>query len=136
LETTARCADRIIEAAPQQTLASVAPPPENKDTRKYVEDLRHQVEKLHAELERVHFNSRAPTLTSRLPAPAPETAAQTAERPHETLHRPSAGTITDTEHRQKSVWSPAPTASRKTNTADINVGSCLHPKQRPPLRHG
>jgi hypothetical protein len=27
LETAARCADRIIEAAPQPTLASVAPPP-------------------------------------------------------------------------------------------------------------
>jgi hypothetical protein len=66
-ETAARCADRIVEAAPQPTLASVASPPENNDPREYVEDLRRQVKTLHAELDRVPSNSRAPPLQLQKP---------------------------------------------------------------------
>jgi hypothetical protein len=64
-ETAARCADRIMEAAPQPTLASVAPPPDNNDLLEYVEDLRRQVKTLHAELDRLRSNSRASRSISR-----------------------------------------------------------------------
>jgi hypothetical protein len=68
LATAARCADCIIETAPQLTPASIVPPPENNDPRKYVEDLRHQVEALHAKLHRVLSNSRNCRSDSRSPS--------------------------------------------------------------------
>jgi hypothetical protein len=65
LDTTVRCADRIIETAPQLSLASVVPPTRNNDPQKYVEGLRRQVEALHGELGRVLSNSRVPRSNSR-----------------------------------------------------------------------
>jgi hypothetical protein len=93
LYTAARCLDHIIEAAPQPTVVSVAPPLENNDTRKYVEDLRRQVKALHADLDRVRSNSRAPRSSS-------WNCRSYSRSPHETLHPPSAGTIADTEPGQ------------------------------------
>jgi hypothetical protein len=64
-DIAARCADRIIEAAPRPILASVAQPHENHDPQEYVKDIRRQVKALHAELDRVSSNTRAPCSSSR-----------------------------------------------------------------------
>jgi hypothetical protein len=65
LDTADRCADRIIEAASQPTLARVAPLHENNAPRQYVENLRRQVEALSAELDHIRSNSRAHRSSSR-----------------------------------------------------------------------
>jgi hypothetical protein len=117
LDAATRCAGRIIEAAPQPALASVAQLPESNALRQHVADLSRQVEALSA------VNT---IFALGLPAPAPGTAIRAADPPPEiTLHPPSAGNTAATKPRHKSVHSPAPTASRKTNTADINGGTCL-----------
>ncbi|XP_023725810.1 uncharacterized protein LOC111874493 [Cryptotermes secundus] len=123
LDATARCADRITEAAPQQTLASVALLPEKNDTWKYVKDRGRQVQTLNAKLGRIISNSRNRRSASR--SPSREKVIPTLCLYH---HRYGA--------RAQKCTQPSPTASRKTNTADINGGTCLHPKQRPPFRHG
>jgi hypothetical protein len=63
--------------------------------------------------------------------PAPEPAAQApGSFPEMMLQTSSAGTIADKEPDHKSVGSPQPMASRKTNRAGIDGGTCLHPNQR------
>jgi hypothetical protein len=52
------------------------------------------------------------------------------------LHPPPAGTIASKEPGREGVLSPAPTASRESNSADINDDTCLRYKHRPPLNHG
>jgi hypothetical protein len=104
-DTAARCADSIIEAAPQPTLASVAPPTVNNDPRQYDEDLRRQVKALHAELDRVRSNFRASLSSFR-------NRRSDSKSPSRDVTPPSAGIIAGTEPGNKSVRSPAPTANR------------------------
>jgi hypothetical protein len=51
-----------------------------------------------------------------------------------TLYPPPAGTIASTEPGPKRVLSP--TASKETNAADINGGTCLRYNHMPPFNHG
>jgi hypothetical protein len=86
-----------------------------------------------------HSAPRGPTLAPApgIPASVSGTAAWGADPPPEmTLYPPSAGTISATEPGSKNVLSPGYTASRETNTADINGGTYLRHNHRQPLHHG
>jgi hypothetical protein len=132
LDTAARCADRIMEAAPQPSLASGTPLPENAALRQQVEDLRRQVAALNTELNRSRSRSSYGT---------PRTSSRnrrngSSSPPEMKLHPAFAGTTADSEARRKNVPSPAPTASRETNAVDITGGTCLCYIDRPPLHYG
>jgi hypothetical protein len=58
LNAAAHCADRIIEAAPQPTLASVASLPESNALLQRIEDLSRQVAALRAELTHLRSSTR------------------------------------------------------------------------------
>jgi hypothetical protein len=95
---------------------------------------------LQSEPRKTAFAQTSGTLTAApapgIPGPTPGPAARAADpHPEMTLH-PALVIIAASEPERKGVLLPATTARRKTNTADINGGSCLHPKQRPPLRYG
>jgi hypothetical protein len=64
-KTAVRCADDIIEAAPEPTIASAAPPPKNNDPPGICRRSSRQVKPFHAELDRVRSKSRAPCSSSR-----------------------------------------------------------------------
>jgi hypothetical protein len=122
LDTAASCAGRIMEAAPQPSLASVTPLPEKAALQQQVEDLRRQVAALNAELNRSRSRSSYGT---------PRTSSRNS--PETKLHPAFAGTTAVSEPRRKNVPSPAPTASRETNATDIIGGTCLLYIDRPPL---
>jgi hypothetical protein len=132
LDATARSADRILQVASHSALASVGsnPPPERGVPLQQIEDLSRQVAALSTELTRLRGSSRDPRPSSRTRRSA------TDPHPEMTLHPTLAGINAASGPERKSVLLPATTASRKTKTADINGGSRLHLKQRPPLRHG
>jgi hypothetical protein len=107
LDTAGRCADRIIEAAPQLALASVVPLPDSNALTQQIEDLSRQVAALSTELTHLRSNykdlrpqDRKQRLGNRSP-------------PERTLHQPSAGTNAATESGHGSVLSPASTASKE-----------------------
>jgi hypothetical protein len=51
------------------------------------------------------------------------------------LHHAFAGTTAISVTRHNNLLSPATTANRKTNAADISGGTCLHLNHWPPLPH-
>jgi hypothetical protein len=141
LDAAARSADRILQILPQPVLANVGPlpPAEKSALLQKMEDLPHQVAAIRAEQDRLRANFRTPTAAPApgIAGPAPGPAARAADpHPEMTLHPALVVISVTSEPERKGVLLPATTASRKTNTADINGGSCLHPKHRPPLRYG
>jgi hypothetical protein len=64
LGAAAHCADRIIEAAPQPALASVAPLPDSNALMQRIEDLTRQVTALSTELTQLRSNYRDPRPSS------------------------------------------------------------------------
>lgn len=67
LDSAARCADRISEAAPQPALASVGPPPDSAALLQRIEDLSRQVAALTAQQDRLNPSSRNHRSPSRDP---------------------------------------------------------------------
>jgi hypothetical protein len=60
LDAAGLCADRIIEAAPQPALASVAPLPDSNALMRRIEDLFRQVAAFSTELTHLSSNYRDP----------------------------------------------------------------------------
>jgi hypothetical protein len=65
LYATAHRADHIVEAAPQSTIVSVAPLPEDNTLLHHIEDLSCQVAALSAKLAHLRSNSRDPRFCTR-----------------------------------------------------------------------
>jgi hypothetical protein len=68
------------------------------------------------------------SLQLRRTAPAAKTAF-----PEMKLHHAFAGTTAVSMTGRNNLLSPAPTANRKTNSADFSGGTCLHLNHWPPL---
>jgi hypothetical protein len=83
------------------------------------------VEALKTELK--HSRSRS-SYKLRRTAPAAKTVI-----PEMKLHHAFAGTTAVSVTWRNNLLSPAPTANRKTNAADISGGTCLNLNHWPPL---
>jgi hypothetical protein len=122
LDTAARCADRITEAVARHALASIGQPADNAELVKRIDYLSRRVEALSTERNLAPVPGTVP--------PALAAATPTTDRPPGTeLLQPHAGTM------RKIACRPAPTVSKKTNTADVSGGQRLHYNHRPPLRN-
>jgi hypothetical protein len=130
LDATGRCAHCIIEAAPQPALMNVVPLPDSNALTEQIEDLspggstQHRVDPPSLQLQgslppkqETTLGQQIPLLRGRYihPLPVPSPLWSPGKKVYSAL-----------------LLQPA----RKTNTADINGGTCLHPIQRPFLHHG
>jgi hypothetical protein len=107
LDAADRCADRIIEAAPPPTLATVVPLADSNAITQQIEDLSRQVGALSTELTHLRSNYKDLRLRYR------KQRLGNRSLHERTLQPPSAGTVAATEPGHESVLSPAPTASKK-----------------------
>jgi hypothetical protein len=103
LNTAARCADLIIEAETQPTLASFEPLADSNAFLQLIENLSYQVAALSAELVQLRYSSRNPRSSNS------NRRSGSRSPPEMTLHPPSAGTIAATESGHRRVLSPDPT---------------------------
>jgi hypothetical protein len=124
LHSAPQLEDRICEDAPQPTTACVSPVCEKASLVQRVEELSRQVASLTLNRTRRRWHSRS-RRTCGNPPPT-EKVLQI---------QPSASTTDGSETRHRSVHCHAPSAGRKTATADVTGGRRLHYKRRPPLHH-
>jgi hypothetical protein len=87
LDAAGRCADRIIEAAPQPALASVGPPTEKSALLQGKEVLSRQVAAIRAEQDRLR--ARNPHPSPRDPCPGPRTRRSGSRSPTRSDSAPS-----------------------------------------------
>jgi hypothetical protein len=130
LEAVGRCADRIIEAATQPALTSVVPLPDSNALTRQIADLSRQVASFSTELTHLRSNYKDLRPQNRKQRLGKRSPPERTLRPPSEV--PSPLRSLTTKVYSALLLQPA----RKTDAADINCGSCLHPKYRPPFRHG